>query len=190
MSRIGFALVFGVLTTAACTTALPAQDLLFKAGAGITVPGGRWGEGREPGLSTMVSVELRLSSMWALRLDAERSMLRARPAAPGSETNLTVADLRSQGASLNGVLNFPEARVAPYVLLGVGGYKLQQVGRARNPYGRTSAIQAGVGLNSNLWKRVNPFLEARWMLHLTDYASGEEYSFSAYIPIVAGVQIR
>lgn len=189
MSNIGFAFVFAAVTTVTDVTPLPAQELLFKAGAGITVPVGEWSERRGAGLSTMVSVELRLSSMWALRLDAERSALRARPAPPGSETDPDYADLRSWGASLNGVLNFPEARVTPYILLGIGGYKLQVVDRARNPYGRTSAIQAGIGLNSNLWKRVNPFLEARGMLHLTDYASSE-YSASAYLPILIGVRIR
>lgn len=137
----------------------------------------------------MVSVESRLSQFWGLRLDGEWSLLNARPAPAGQEAYSQYADVRTYGLSLNGILRFSEDELAPYLLVGIGAYRLQAIDQRPSPYGTTGALQAGFGIDGNLWERVNPFVEARAMVHVTDYAS-DEFSPTVYWPVLIGLRLR
>ncbi len=137
----------------------------------------------------MTSIESRPSRLWSLRLDGEWSLLNGPPAPAGQEHLSNYHDLRTFGASLNGILRFSEAEIAPYLLAGIGAYRLQQVGAPPGPYGTTGALQTGIGIDSNIWERVNPFVEARALVHVTDYGS-DEFSPTVYWPVVIGLRIQ
>lgn len=171
------------------TAPLQAQDVSFRAAAGVAVPAGGAAERRDTGPSAMLSVETRLSRVWSLRLIGEWSQLTAVRAPEGQEHLAKYQDLRTIGASLNGVLTFSEGRLAPYLLAGIGAYRLQRVAAPASPYGTTGALQAGIGIDGNLWGGVDPFIEARTMVHVTDYGS-DEFSPTVYWPILIGLRIR
>lgn len=156
---------------------------------GAAFPVGGAGERRDAGPAALVSVESRQSKYWSIRVDAEWSLLNARPAPAGQEGHFQYADLRTYGASLNGILRFPEDAITVYLLGGIGAYSLQAVDQRRSPYGMTGALQAGFGIEGNFWKRVNPFIEARALSHITDYGS-DEYSSTTYWPATVGLRIR
>lgn len=137
----------------------------------------------------MLSVESRLSRLWSLRLDGEWSRLNGPPAPAGQEHFSEYLDLRTVGLSLNGSLRLSESEFAPYLLAGLGAYRLQRVGGPPNPYGTTGAVQVGFGMNANLWERVSPFVEARALVHVTDYGS-DEWSPTVTWPVLLGVRIR
>ena len=168
---------------------LHAQDLSFRAGAGAAIPVGGAGERRDAGPSAMLSIESRLSRLWGLRLDGEWSLLNGPPVPAVEEDYSSRRDLRTIGASLNGIFWFSDSQIAPYWLIGIGAYRLQRVDAPASPYGTTGAFQAGLGIDGKLWDRVDPFVEARAMLHVTDYGS-DEFSPTVYWPIVIGVRIR
>lgn len=98
-------------------------------------------------------------------------------------------DLRTYGASLNAILAPSEGELAPYLLVGVGVYRLQAVGQRPSPYGTTGALQAGFGIDAEIGKRINPFVEARAQIHVTDYGS-DEWSPTVYWPVLIGVRTR
>lgn len=137
----------------------------------------------------MISVETRLTRLWGLRLDGEWSRLTGAPAPAGQEHFSDYQDIRAIGASLNGILRFSDDPLAPYLLAGIGAYRLQRVDAPASPYGTTGALQAGLGIDGNLWGRVDPFVEARAMVHVTDYGS-DEFSPTVYWPILIGLRIR
>jgi hypothetical protein len=167
------------------SASLEAQNLV-RAAAGAAVPVGGAGERRDIGPAATLSVESGLTN-WILRLDAEWSLLRG-PAAPaGQEHFSNYQDLRTLGISLNGIMRPSEDRLAPYLLIGVGAYRLQQVGASASPYGTTGALQAGIGLDTYLWGRVNPFVEARAQVHLTDYGA-QEFEPTVFWPVLIGLR--
>ena len=137
----------------------------------------------------MLSVEARLGARWSLRVDGEWSQLSGPPAPAGQDGFSSHRDLRTQGASLNGVVNMTDDQLAPYLLAGIGAYRLQRVGGDPSPYGTTGAIQVGVGFDSNIWGRVNPFIEARAQVHVTDYGA-DEFSPTVFWPVILGLRIR
>jgi hypothetical protein len=137
----------------------------------------------------MLSVESRLSRRWSLRLDGEWSLLHGPPPQAGREGDSRYRDLRTYGASLNGLRRFSEGRFAPYLLAGIGAYRLQRVGDYPSVYGTTGALQVGVGIDGDLWGRVNPFVEARALVHATDYGA-VEYGPTIVWPVLIGVRIR
>lgn len=182
-------LLLATFTALTGVAPLQAQDLSLRAAAGAAVPVGRTGEERDTGPAAMLSVEIRLSRLWRLRLDGEWSQLTGTPAPAGQEQFSNYQDLRAIGASLNYVLKFSEDQLAPYLLAGVGAYRLQRVDAPASPYGTTGALQAGIGIDGNFWGWVEPFAEARAMVHATDYGS-DEFSATVYWPILVGLRIR
>ena len=178
-----------VLAASACIAPLQAQGITFRAAAGAAFPLGGAEELRDPGPSVTLSIEKRLSSLWSLRLDGEWSELEGVPAPEGQEHFKEYQPLRITGGSLNGVLRISSYPITPYLLAGIGAYRLQRVEAPRSPYGITGAVQAGVGVDGNLWERVNPIIEARAMVHLTDYGS-DEFTPTIYAPVLIGLRIR
>lgn len=171
------------------TAPLRAQEISFRAAAGAAVPVGGAGDRRDAGPSAMLSVETGLSRLWSIRLDGEWSQLTGPPAPEGQEHFSNYQDLRTIGASLNGVLRFSDRQFAPYLLAGIGAYRLQRVNAPPSPYGITGALQGGMGIDGNFWGRVDPFMEARVMVHVTDYGS-DEFSPTVYWPILIGLRVR
>ncbi|MDP9347936.1 MAG: hypothetical protein M3P24_02125 [Gemmatimonadota bacterium] len=90
---------------------------------------------------------------------------------------------------MNGILRSSEDDLAPYLLLGVGAYRLQAVGQSPSPYGTTGALQAGFGIDGRVRERLNAFVEARAQIHVTDYGSNE-WSPTVYWPVLIGLQIQ
>ena len=182
-------LLLAAFAALAGTAPLQAQDISFRVAAGAAVPAGGAGERRDAGPSAMLSAETRLNRLWGLRLDGEWSLLSGPPAPPGQENFSNYQDLRTIGASLNGIFWFSDGRLAPYWLVGIGAHRLQRVDAPASPYGTTGALQAGFGIDGNLWGRVDPFIEARAMVHVTDYGS-DEFSPTVYWPVLIGLRIR
>lgn len=123
------------------TAPLRAQEISFRAAAGAAVPVGGAGDRRDAGPSAMLSVETGLSRLWSIRLDGEWSQLTGPPAPEGQEHFSNYQDLRTIGMSLNGVLRFSDGPLAPYLLAGIGAYRLQRVNGPPSPYGTTGALQ-------------------------------------------------
>jgi len=173
------------LVVAALLGAAPlrAQDLSFRAAVGPAIPADGTAERLHPGPAAMISFETRVNRAWSLRWDGEWSLLTGRSFPAGRQP-----DLRAIGASLNGLRRFSATPVTPYLLLGVGAYRLQRVGAPTRRSRWNVAVQAGFGIEDGLWDRVAPFLEVRGMMHLTDYASAE-FTPSVYCPILIGVRI-
>lgn len=182
-------LLLAAFAALASTVPLQAQDISFRVAAGAAIPAGGAAERRDLGPSAMISVEPGLTRLWSLRLDGEWSQLTGAPAPAGQEHFSNYQDLRAIGASLNGILRFSDDQLAPYLLVGIGAYRLQRVDAPASPYGTTGALQAGLGIDGNLWGRVDPFIEARAMVHATDYGS-DEFSPTVYWPILIGLRIR
>lgn len=137
----------------------------------------------------MLSIEARLSNLWSLRFDGEWSSLRGPTAPDGEEIYSNYQDLRSLGASLSAIRRLSRDSLEPYWLVGMGAYRLQRVDAPESLYGTTGAVQAGVGLDSNVWGRIDPFVEARVQIHLTDYGA-EEFGPTIYWPVVIGIRFR
>ena len=182
-------LLLAAFAALAGAASLQAQDLSFRAAAGTAIPVGGTGERRDTGPAAMLSIETRLGRLWSLRFDGEWSLLNGPTAPAGQEDYSNDQDLRTIGASLNGMLRFSEDQLAPYLLAGVGAYRLQRADAPASPYGTTGALQAGFGIDGNLWGRVDPFVEARAMVHVTDYGS-DEFSPTVYWPVLIGLRIR
>lgn len=180
---------FGVLASLAFAAPLHAQGLALRAGAGAAIPVGGAGERRNIGPTAMISVEAPIRRMWSLRLDGEWSLLNGPHAPPGGEGLSDYHDLRATGASLSSVVRFSGDGVEPYLLAGIGAHRLQQVGGRASPYGTTGALQVGGGADVNIWRRVNPFVEARAIVHATDYGSAD-FSPTVYWPLVIGLRVR
>jgi hypothetical protein len=189
MSIFRISLLAGALALGVGAAPLEAQDLSVRAAAGAAIPVGGAGERRDAGPAALLSLEFGLSSRWSLRVDGEWSLLRGEPAPAGHEHFSDYQDLRTVGASLNGVLRLSDDSLTPYLLAGIGAYRLQRVDAPPSPYGATGAVQAGFGLDGNLRPRVNPFVEVRAQLHVTDYGS-DEFSPTVYWPVVIGLQVR
>jgi hypothetical protein len=183
------AAVLGVLTVLVAAKPVRAQSLSVRAGAGVAVPVGSAGEHRDAGPAAMLSVESRLGRLWSVRLDGEWSLLKG-PAAPaGFEDYKSYNDLRTVGASLNASLRLSENAFAPYLLAGVGLYRLQRVGAPRTSYGNSGALQAGFGVDAKLSHRLDAFAEARAQLHINDYGAAE-FEPTRIWPVILGVRIR
>lgn len=186
---VPLACAFALLSGAAPLTS---QDQSLRVAVGTAVPVGGAGERRDAGPAAMLSVDfapsVRGPLQGNLRLDVEWSLLTA-PPSPAGETRPLHGDLRAYGASLNAVVKVPTNSIEPYLLAGIGAYRLQRAGATRNVYGTTPAVQLGVGLDGNRWRRINPFVEARALMHVTDYGS-DEFSPTVYWPVLLGVRLR
>ena len=187
--RSRIAILLGVLSLATGALPLNAQRLTFKAAAGAAVPVSDAGDRRDTGPTASLSVESRLSGRWSLRLDGDWSLLDAPPAPVGREPSFQDADLQTYGVALNVVGRLFPSGTTPYLLAGVGAYRLQALGRGPNPYGTTGAVQAGLGVEGGIWRRINPFAEVRLTVPATDYGA-REFSPTVYWPVLVGVQIR
>lgn len=182
-----------ILATAAAlalaAAPLRAQELSYRAGGGVAFP---TGDRRDAGLTAMASVERPVSPSWSLRLDLEWSRFNGQTASPGGEHFANYQDMRIVGAALNGILNLSvdDADIAPYLVGGLGGYWFQRADAPRNPSPLSGALQIGIGIDSHFWSRVNPFMEARSTMHLTEYG-GADYTFVTYrFPVVVGIRIH
>jgi hypothetical protein len=182
------ALLLAAFSLLAGQVPLQAQEISFRVAAGAAVPVASAGERRDAGPAALISIENRFGPRWSLRLDGEWSRLGGTPAPVGQEHLSNYQDLRTVGASLNGVRSFSDGRFAPYLLAGLGAYRLQRVDAPASPYGTTAALQAGVGIDGNLRGRIGVFAETRAMLHLTDYGS-DEATPTVYLPILIGLRI-
>jgi hypothetical protein len=178
-------LLAGALAAVAAAP-LAAQELEVRAAAGVALPVSQTGVMYEPGPAFMVSLEPRPGGRWSLRLDGEWALLgSASSANPFAEGG----DLRSFGVSGNALRRFRGDSLAPYLVAGLGAYRLQRVGGSPSPYGTTVAVQAGLGVDLQRWERFNLFAEGRAQLHLTDYGSAE-LSPTTFLPVVVGVRLR
>jgi hypothetical protein len=168
---------------------LRAERLSLRVAGGAVFPNAEAAQRRDAGPAAMLSAEYRLSHLWSLRADGEWSLLRGPPAPAGQEGSWAHHDLRTHGVSLNAVMRFTDGPLVPYVLTGIGAYRLQFVGGSPSPYGTTGALQVGLGADANFGGRINPFIEARAQVHLTDYGS-TDYGITRVTPVMAGVRIR
>lgn len=168
-----------------CAAPAMAQELSFRAGWGRMAP---LGDGRElwdTGNTASLGMEWESGGAWALRAAAEWGRLRGRESGPSSGSELSI-----RGATLSALLKDRRAPIQPYLLAGAGVMRLDR-GGASSPYGTTAAAQVGVGIDGPPRYRVLPFLEARAVVHLTDYGSGGDFRLTRTgTPIMVGVRVR
>jgi|GEM_PF-2882196 len=189
MSPFRVILIVSALVFVVGSASLEAQALSFRAAVGAAIPVGGAGERRDTGPATLLSVEMPLSKRLSVRVDGEWSLLRGPTALVGQENLSDYQDLRTLGVSLNGMMRLSDDHLAPYLLVGAGAYRLQRINAPVSPYGTTGAVQAGFGLDSNYWSRVNPFMEGRAQVHATDYGAGD-FSATVYWPVVIGLRLQ
>jgi hypothetical protein len=186
-----------VLALVAVDARLVAQSLTARAAAGVAVPvgtAGGAGERYRPGPAAEIAVETPLSvgasGRGSLRVGATWVRLPGRVIAGPSGAGARYADLGMLGGSLDLVVARTGGAAEPYLVAGLGAYRLQKRGERRNPYGTTAALQAGVGVDLRPRSRIGPFVEARLVLHVTDYASAAEFVPTVHAPVRVGVRIR
>lgn len=167
----------GILAVFAVAVPLRAQELDLRFGAGVAVPVAEAGDRFEAGPTAMLSLETHLNRALMLRLDLEGSRL------PGS-----FRDLRTIGLAVNGVRRFSGDVYAAYLLAGIGAYRLQRIGDRPSVYGTTVGLQAGLGIDAELWERIAPFAEVRTVLHLTDYGASD-FRPTRFWPVLVGVKV-
>jgi hypothetical protein len=162
---------------------LAGQGTCFRVGTGLAQPVSEAGERYRAGPLAAASIQTPLGGLWSVRFDAEWSRMDGRPVG-----QVTPPDLRTVGGSMNAVRHLSRARAAPYLLAGIGGYRLQRVGDDPNGYGTTPMVQLGMGVDASVLRHVHPFAEVRAQVHLTDYAA-DELSPSVFRPLTLGVRI-
>jgi hypothetical protein len=187
MTMLRAAVLTAALSLPLLAPPLGAQDSAVRLGAGVALPVGGVAELRGAGPAAALSLESRVAGRWSVRLGAEWAVLAAGPTTP--EAGAGVRELRTVGISAAAVRRFGGGAVAPYLLLGAGGYRLQEVGGSRTPYGTTGALQAGIGVDVARFARLAPFAEARALVHATDYGS-REWSPTVYLPVQVGVRVH
>ncbi len=173
----------GALALLAGAAPLDAQGTFFRLGTGLAQPVAEAGERYRAGPVAAASIQTPLGGRWSVRFDAEWSRMDGR-----SFGTVTAPDLRTVGGSMNAVRHLSRARAAPYLLAGIGGYRLQRVGDHTNGYGTTPMVQLGIGVDGTVLRYINPYAEVRAQVHLTDYAA-DELSPSVFRPITLGVRI-
>lgn len=179
--------LLGLATTAEWSP-VSAQEVIVRPNVGVAVPLGSAGEVRSLGPMTALALETRFGR-WGLRLDGEWALLDGTPAPPGQEIFTEYQDLRSIGGSLNLVRTFSEGDLAAYGLVGGGAYRLQRTDAPPSVYGTTRAVQMGLGVESDHWDRIRPFMEGRLLVHLTDYG-GRQYGFTVVAPVGVGLRVH
>lgn len=97
-------------------------------------------------------------------------------------------DLRLRGFSGNLVFRPAlETAIAPYALLGVGGYSMRNMAGVPNPYGVVPGVSLGAGANVDVGP-VALFAEARIEAVLSDFGA-PEFRPTAYVPVAVGVRL-
>jgi hypothetical protein len=117
-------------------------------------------------------------SGWGVRADAEYFRLGA------GEFQRA---MRGAGLSVAAALYFGNDVIRPYMLAGLGAYRLQIAGAHSSPYGTTFAGSLGVGLDLRVYRRLGVFAETRYVLHATDYGLGGPGTTS-HGPVYIGVR--
>jgi hypothetical protein len=162
---------------------LAAQEIRAGLYGGAAWPSGTMAERREVGyeLGGLVTLEW---ARWALRADLSY----ARHA--GKEADLFNADrypdLWNMSVLASGLYRFPGQRLRPYVMVGTGLHRMQQVDRSPNVYGWVSGVHAGAGLRVGIRSGLAVFAEVRRHLILSDYGNGD-FELSTYTPLSVGV---
>ena len=126
-------------------------------GGGVAIPVGDFGDATKLGWMVHGFGGVTTSGgKWGGRIDASYSQ---------NELDLAVGNVKSFGATANLVLT-PGPRPAdfhPYFFAGAGGYRVKATG-AEGEW--AFALNGGAGVQLHLGRRVDVFVEGRW-LHLT-----------------------
>ena len=176
--------ILTVLALLCVSAPVAAQDLAIRLGGGLAAPVYITSNDYVSGPAAMVALEAFLTPTWGLRLDFDWSRINER------DTGVSGTQVQTWGASLDGVYRFPGESVQPYLLAGVGGYQLERTAfeAERYSHGITPAVQAGGGVDLDLWPGLQPFAEARATLHLTDYPHIDDGPTFIW-PVVVGVRL-
>jgi hypothetical protein len=178
--RLQMAVAWGILlaTGLASPGVAHGQGWWLGAGGGRAVPLGDQVHVRTSGWSIAFGAGTLSDSAWGVRADAEYFRL-----GPGEFQRA----MRGVGLSASAALFFGNETIRPYMLAGLGGYRLQIDGAHDNPYGTTVAVSLGVGLDLRLHRRLGAFAETRYVLHATDYGLGGAGTTS-HGPVHVGVR--
>lgn len=178
--RLRIVIGCGLLLAAglASPRAAQAQGWWLGAGGGSAAPLGDQARVRTSGWSLTSGAGVVRDSGWGVRVDAEYFRL-----GPGESQEA----MRGAGLSASAVLYFGNETIRPYLLAGLGAYRLQIAGAPSSPYGATVAASLGVGLDLRVHRRLGAFAETRYVLHATDYGLGGPGTTS-HGPVYIGVR--
>lgn len=157
--------------------ALPAQNLRFGIGPGLTLPAGDYGKADKLGFHGLGLVQLTLpGAPIALRADVMYSQT--------SHKNNVGGNSKLTGGTLDVVYPFglPLAPVRPYLLAGVGYYsvKVDVTGFGSASQSKV-AFGGGAGLQFKVGPSMRAFAEARYLSVSTSGGS------TAFVPITVGL---
>jgi hypothetical protein len=155
---------------------LTSGPISLRAAGGVTFPAGLTSKVFGP--VALVAVEASLVTAISLRVDGEVWWVGTQEPA-GRHTCVA-------GASVNGILHLWDHIVSPYLVAGAGYYRVRS--SRGGPEGYTPTLQVGLGLDADLARRVNPFLEVRVTHQLSDPTHPDGPS-SVYWPVVVGARV-
>jgi len=169
-----------VLLAVAATTHLHAQPPEPSVGVGFAFARGALGALQAPGPVVRGGLTYgdRDHAHVRLRIDLEATLLPGRTATRGT--------IRSGSALLSLLVGATAGPVvSPYGLVAVAVERFALTG-ARNPYGTTAGLRAGVGVRSRV-RSWPVYVEVASHLALTDVGTGRDYAVGLRIPVVMGV---
>lgn len=167
-----------------------AQRVEFSALAGMSFPRGGAAEFRDPGLYLGGSLGYRAADRLVVRLGADYQRF---PDVDDLEGSIHLSsqrgDLNVAGVFLQADWHLSRGSIRPYVLANIGAYRIS-IPNQNSPYGTTASIGGGIGVEGNLRSNVLAFVEGHSILHLTDYATGRDFSPVKHRTLAAGLRIR
>lgn len=139
----------------------------------------------DAGHTTLLALEWGSGGSWALRAGAEWGRLDGTESGP-----LSTQELRVRGATLSGLLRDGRGPIHPFLLAGIGLMRLDGRGGQVAP-DITAAAQVGFGIDGPPRYRVLPFIEARAVVHFTDYGSTGDFRLTRTgVPVMVGARLR
>jgi hypothetical protein len=167
-------------------TPAAAQEMEVSALGGVQVPLGGMAQYRTPGPRVGVAIGYHLAgSPWSFRAELTSGRLMEVAEDREGYPPFRPGDLASHGVALAAIRRMGEGTVQPYLLTGVGGYRMQIEESGPNPYGTIGALFAGGGLQREMgpWRL---FAETRAKITLSDYGS-REFSPGIQLPTTVGI---
>jgi hypothetical protein len=181
--------VFAIgIATAIAVARVSAQSVERSVALGVAVPTGGLGAFRSLGplLRGAVTLGNRERRNVRLRLELESAWLVGdeKRAPSGSWSAGTFHTVSGLAAMIVGARGTPSA--APYLLLGLGMQQMSVEG-AKNPYGLSVGVRAGVGLQWRAGRRTM-FGELATHAAATDFGTTSDFSLATYVPVAIGIR--
>jgi hypothetical protein len=189
LKRLALVPIPALLVGAIVPTPAAAQEVEVEAIGGLQVPVGAMARYRTAGPRFGGAVRYHLDgSPWSIRAELTTGRLMEVAEEREGYPPFRPGDLASHGLALTGIRRIGAGAVQPYLLTGIGAYRMRIEGSDPNPYGTIGSLLAGGGLEQEVgpWRI---FAETRAKVTLSDYGS-REFSPGIQLPTTVGIGRR